>query len=33
VKKVVVTILQGSVVSSQTKLGGLTIYPLVTNFI
>jgi len=32
VKKVVVTILQGSVVT-QTMLGGLTTYPLVTNFL
>jgi len=30
VKKVVVTFLQGSVVT-QTMLGGLTIHPLVTN--
>jgi len=32
VKKVVITILQGSVVT-QTMLGGLTIYPLVTIFL
>jgi len=30
--KVVITILQGSVVT-QNALGGLTIYPLVTNFL
>jgi len=32
VKKVVVKILQGSVVT-QTVLGGLTIYPQVANFL
>jgi len=32
VKKVVVKILQGSVVT-QIKLGGLTIYPRVANFL
>jgi len=32
VKKVVVKILQGSVVT-QTTLGGLTIYPQVANFL
>jgi len=31
-KKVVVKILQGSVVT-QTNLGGLTIYPRVANFL